>query len=47
MPHLKCLMFVSPDPETLEWIKEEISRPRYSGYWLCEFLVPDSVELHC
>lgn len=36
MPHLKCIMFLSPDPETLEWVKEEIARPKYGGYWLCE-----------
>ncbi|KAL7414882.1 Sec1 family-domain-containing protein [Mrakia frigida] len=34
MPHLKCIMFLSPDPETLEWVKEEIARPKYGGYWL-------------
>lgn len=36
MSHLKCLMFVAPDPETLEWVKEEISKPKYGSYWLCE-----------
>lgn len=39
MPHLKCIMFLSPDPETLEWVKEEIARPKYGGYWLCELLL--------
>lgn len=35
MAHLNCIMFLSPDPETLEWVKEELAKPKYGGYWLC------------
>lgn len=35
MAHLNCVMFLSPDPETLEWVKEELAKPKYGGYWLC------------
>lgn len=35
MAHLNCVMFLSPDAETLEWVKEELAKPKYGGYWLC------------
>jgi hypothetical protein len=38
MAHLNCVMFLSPDPETLEWVKEELAKPKYGGYWLCACL---------
>lgn len=36
MAHLNCIMFLSPDAETLEWVKEELAKPKYGGYWLCK-----------
>ncbi|CED82751.1 vacuolar protein sorting-associated protein 45 [Phaffia rhodozyma] len=47
MPHLKCIMFISPDPETLEWAKEELAQPRYGNYWLyfSNVLTKSSIEL--
>lgn len=36
MPHLKCIMFISSDPDTLEWAKEELAEPKYGSYWLCK-----------
>jgi hypothetical protein len=39
MPHLQCLMFLSPSEETLEWVKEELAQPKYGGYWLCTSLL--------
>lgn len=34
MPHLKCICFVRPTPESLRVLEEELRNPRYSGYWL-------------
>lgn len=34
MPHLKCICFLRPSPESLRALEEELRNPRYSGYWL-------------
>jgi vacuolar protein sorting-associated protein 45 len=34
MPHLKCICFLRPSPESLKALEEELRNPRYSGYWL-------------
>lgn len=34
MPHLKCICFLRPSPESLRALEEELRNPKYSGYWL-------------
>ncbi|CAD6575298.1 MAG: vacuolar protein sorting-associated protein 45 [Cyphobasidiales sp. Tagirdzhanova-0007] len=34
MPHLKCICFLRPTPESLRALEEELRNPRYSGYWI-------------
>lgn len=34
MPHLKCICFLRPSPESLRALEIELRNPRYSGYWL-------------
>lgn len=34
MPHLKCICFLRPSPESLRALEDELRNPKYSGYWL-------------
>lgn len=34
MPHLKCICFLRPSPESLRALEEELRNPKYSGYWI-------------
>ena len=36
MPHLKCVCFLSPNEDTLEALRRELSEPKYGEYYLCE-----------
>jgi hypothetical protein len=35
--HLSCIAFLSASDKSVEAVKAELARPRYGGYWLCEF----------
>ncbi|CAD6566648.1 MAG: vacuolar protein sorting-associated protein 45 [Tremellales sp. Tagirdzhanova-0007] len=32
--HLSCIAFLSPSDQSVEWVKQELSKPRYGAYWL-------------
>ncbi|WVQ77964.1 hypothetical protein IAT38_000045 [Cryptococcus sp. DSM 104549] len=32
--HLSCIAFLSPSDQCIEWVKQELAKPRYGGYWL-------------
>ncbi|KAK4689943.1 vacuolar protein sorting-associated protein 45, partial [Tremellales sp. Uapishka_1] len=32
--HLSCIAFLSPTAQSIEWVKQELVKPRYGGYWL-------------
>ncbi|WWD15774.1 hypothetical protein CI109_100197 [Kwoniella shandongensis] len=32
--HLSCVAFLSPTDQCIEWVKQELAKPRYGGYWL-------------
>ena len=38
MRHLRCLAFVRPSPESVQFLIDELREPRYGEYNLCEFL---------
>ncbi|WVQ98586.1 hypothetical protein IAU59_005715 [Kwoniella sp. CBS 9459] len=32
--HLSCVAFLSPTDQCIDWVKQELAKPRYGGYWL-------------
>ena len=33
--HLSCIAFLSPTDQSIEWVKQELTKPRYGGDWIC------------
>lgn len=40
MKHLKCICFLRPTPESVQWLVEELRDPCYADYYLCKFDSP-------
>lgn len=37
MRHLKCVCFLRPTQESIQWLVEELKEPCYGDYYLCEY----------
>jgi len=36
MRHLKCIVFVRPTRENVDYIAKELKSPKYGSYYICE-----------
>ena len=37
MRHLRCLCFLRPSPESIQFVVEELREPRYGEYNICQY----------
>lgn len=38
MKHLKCVAFIRPSVDNIALLREELRKPKYGQYYICEFM---------
>lgn len=45
MKHLKCVVFVRPTEDNIARLREELRRPKYGQYFICNELNPFQLSI--